>query len=770
MTFQHLPTYPAIEQLKQTAQWVAWKYVHRAGSEKPTKPPINAKNGFGASHSKPSDWASYDIAAKFAASREGIAGIGFVLTDTDDVTGIDIDDCIDEDGAFLDWVLPILELRETYGEVSPSGRGIRMLARGKPDRTYKSDAAGVEIYGKQRYLTITGHWIEGLPQSIEPAPGTLDALKQRIEECTPTKAPVVRPVASSSIAPTREGDDFFSQVNAVALANLARWVPVLFGSDARHYPTTGAWRVSSERLGRDLQEDLSITPYGIRDFGVADMGDRQAGGRTCVDLVLEYRGSTPKDAAIWLCATIGVSPESLGWTDTDMPSLAHADAVVAKLLRRDDGVVVTPDGEEVEDPAEAAPAPVDPPLEYPEGLVGDIARWIVGTARWPQPDLAIGAALTLVGTIAGRQYVGPTRSGTHLYTIQIAETGTGKDHALKAVQKIMVDCGLSHHIGPSEFISMPAAINLVVRSPLSLCPQDEFGDFMARIGAKKASGFEKSIAKILRQMWSSSFSVYQTPEWAGKESTTIHSPALSIIGVSTPAQFWTAMEASSVEDGTLNRMLINTGAKRPPEVDPELDSFVVPTEIRTDVRAIYHRSGELASAMRNQSDADPAKSRGILEVEWTDEARDMYRAFGKRVEAMMDADPRFASFLVRTTETALRIATILCVGRQSVLKISASDMEYGTEVAMRSARFMLSGAADYISESEAQAQAQKIKRILKRHGGRAMHATLLREMGHSVRAKDLKDVMLLLVESEEMEIKEILAPGSTRGTVWYVLR
>ena len=48
-----------------------------------------------------------------------------------------------------------------------------------------------------------------------------------------------------------EDDD--DPVNSAALANLAAWVPELF-PNAKLQPGTGAWRVSSKDLGRDLEE------------------------------------------------------------------------------------------------------------------------------------------------------------------------------------------------------------------------------------------------------------------------------------------------------------------------------------------------------------------------------------------------------------------------------------------------------------------------------------------------------------------------------------
>jgi hypothetical protein len=106
--------------------------------------------------------------------------------------------------------------------------------------------------------------------------------------------------------PNGTGGGFFGQVNVTALANVDGWARALFPR-ARFQPGTGAWRVSSEDLGRALQEDISIHPGGIWDFG-------EEVPLTAVDLVMRH-GVAEKaiDAALWLCSKLGIAPEMLGY-------------------------------------------------------------------------------------------------------------------------------------------------------------------------------------------------------------------------------------------------------------------------------------------------------------------------------------------------------------------------------------------------------------------------------------------------------------------------
>lgn len=99
----------------------------------------------------------------------------------------------------------------------------------------------------------------------------------------------------------------FRRVNDAAMVAPQAWVPALF-SDAK--ASGGGFRVSSKALGRELQEDLSIMPAGIVDFGLADQGDPRQGKRTPIDLVIEHGARvgvrSPVEALHWIAAQLGL--------------------------------------------------------------------------------------------------------------------------------------------------------------------------------------------------------------------------------------------------------------------------------------------------------------------------------------------------------------------------------------------------------------------------------------------------------------------------------
>jgi putative DNA primase/helicase len=117
------------------------------------------------------------------------------------------------------------------------------------------------------------------------------------------KAPTNGSKVAKSTTPEIDTDDPNLGLNSLALANLGAWVLELFSSARR---SGDGYRVSSASLGRDLEEDISFTPQGIKDFGVHDMGDPNGGKRTPVAIVMEWKRCDESAAIRWLCERLGV--------------------------------------------------------------------------------------------------------------------------------------------------------------------------------------------------------------------------------------------------------------------------------------------------------------------------------------------------------------------------------------------------------------------------------------------------------------------------------
>lgn len=158
-------------ELRALAQWVTWRKAVRHG--RGTKVPYTPDGRRLASCNDPATWGTFDAAvATFGTGA--VDGIGFQIAKGQGIVGIDLDHCI-ADGEIESWAMTIVERFDTYTEVSPSSTGIRMFAfAAKPGPRCRK--AGIEVYGRDRFLTVTGRHVAGTRTTLEHRQAQLNAL------------------------------------------------------------------------------------------------------------------------------------------------------------------------------------------------------------------------------------------------------------------------------------------------------------------------------------------------------------------------------------------------------------------------------------------------------------------------------------------------------------------------------------------------------------------------------------------------------------------
>ncbi len=164
-----LPKVP--QQLKDKSNWVLWKLASANG--KITKVPYKLDFKNAAASTRPEDWSDYKSVAEKIISEGGITerqGIGRVVQKEERVVGIDLDGCRDsQTGLLAQWAEDLVEMVNSYCEVTPSQTGIRIWVRGtlpEGDRVFNLDPTvgygtkvKIEIFTDARYFTVTGQSI-----------------------------------------------------------------------------------------------------------------------------------------------------------------------------------------------------------------------------------------------------------------------------------------------------------------------------------------------------------------------------------------------------------------------------------------------------------------------------------------------------------------------------------------------------------------------------------------------------------------------------------
>jgi putative DNA primase/helicase len=184
-------------ELRTIPRWILWKAEQRDG--KATKIPYGV-NGKMIDVTDPASWSSFDTAL---AKSPRYSGLGFVFSADDDLAGIDLDDCI-QNNAIDDWAAEIVATMASYSEVSPSGTGIKIWVHS--DITSGVKTRQVEIYAARRFFTVTGWHVEGTPTAINTVNGELHDLIARLKPAVkpiPAPTPAAEPTYTTN-QPTRK--------------------------------------------------------------------------------------------------------------------------------------------------------------------------------------------------------------------------------------------------------------------------------------------------------------------------------------------------------------------------------------------------------------------------------------------------------------------------------------------------------------------------------------------------------------------------------------
>ncbi len=145
------------KKLKEFQYFCGWKYEKRGG--KKTKVPKTVQ-GRNASTTNLKDFCTF---GEIIGKADDFDGIGIVIAE--DIVAIDIDHCI-VDGKISEMAADIISKADSYTEISPSGKGIRIIGTthnfsyNREKYYVKNSKMGLEVYAAMeggRFVTITGN-------------------------------------------------------------------------------------------------------------------------------------------------------------------------------------------------------------------------------------------------------------------------------------------------------------------------------------------------------------------------------------------------------------------------------------------------------------------------------------------------------------------------------------------------------------------------------------------------------------------------------------
>jgi len=232
-----------------TPRWAPWRAVWNAKKEKYEKIPHRADRvQSGLSNKSSKGWCAFHVAmAAYLKNPDLFAGVGYLMTGAHDLVAVDLDHCV-QDGEIAPWAAEVVAKLDSYTEVSPSGRGLRVMIEGTIERDWTNHDVGIEVYGggDARFVTITGARLPGSPGTVRrPRGGAMDAITARYRK-TKTAAEI-----EDLHLPALLGADELPDISELEIP-----------PHARNFLMDGA------EPGRDRSQALFATSIALRQSGL----------------------------------------------------------------------------------------------------------------------------------------------------------------------------------------------------------------------------------------------------------------------------------------------------------------------------------------------------------------------------------------------------------------------------------------------------------------------------------------------------------------------
>jgi hypothetical protein len=502
------------QELKLLKQWVCCNDIK-------TKLPLDPNTLKVASVDNHNTWGTYEL----AVSRNTNC-IGFVFTDKDPYCVIDLDDKPEnpasvEQRSFFQAILK--QFDTCYTEISQSGFGVHIISKGPIFQGCRK--GNVELYSKDRYMIFTGN-VLGELKPIEDESESIIGLHKFLS-------------ANRTVTPLL-------------------WLPATM-------PDNEVLRMAGEARngsGVKFQALWAGDPAIIAELNNGNGGQSEA-DNSLLSLLSFYSQSDEQVIRLFRQSALGKREK------------AYRDDYIHNSLEKIRASFKKPDIDLSQldknlKEAQKESVTKDSYIEYPPGLVGEIAKYIFATSKRPVKDISIAAAIALMSGITQRAY-NISDTGLNQYIILIAGTGRGKEDAGQGIDRLVASCRdqlmqmgtmsiVDDFMGPGIFSSGQAIGKVLINKPCFLSVLGEFGKTLNSMTGVRADPASKSILKVLLNVYNKSgFSnylrgtVYSDSE---KNIGDVKSPNITILGEGATDTFYESMDQESIADGLIPRFLV----------------------------------------------------------------------------------------------------------------------------------------------------------------------------------------------------------------------
>ena len=510
------------------------KYVQQWCISAPDKSPYST-TGHRASVIDAMHWTDWYSASTIAASWGTGAGIGFVLTQDDEFTCIDLDVKDGTTEEELERYQKIIEAFDSYTERSTSGRGYHIWIRGKIGAGCRRE--GVEVYSQQRFIICTGNIVRDKP--VERRQEVLDMLVadlRRLQQDTNALPLFEIPEVDTDVVILER---------ALEASNGAKFNELWLG---------------------EWQSNTAFPSQSEADLALLSMLTFYSPSNAQVRRMFRASGLGKREKAVkndkYLDRTLGVIRDRQA---REEEVRAHGETVAIQLVTRTLASTKPKLLPVVGDTST---------LPWPPGPVGALAQWLFRVAPRPVREVAIITALGVFAGAYGRAY-NISNSGLNLYLVLVARSAVGKEAIHSGASRIvntLMNNGIpaiGQSVDFADYASGPALVKALADRGSFCNIAGEWGRKLRAMSDDTKEGPMSSLRTVMTNLYqkSSAGTIVGGIGYSNKEKDikSTDGVAFSMIGETTPATFYESLTNTMMQDGFMSRFIVveYTGLRPP---------------------------------------------------------------------------------------------------------------------------------------------------------------------------------------------------------------
>ena len=410
-------------------------------------------------------------------------------------------------------------------------------------------------------------------------------------------------------------------------------------------------------------------------------------------------------------------------------------------------------------------------LYDPPGILKKVFEYSQKIAHIQQPALSMQTALAFGSVALGRIYRTDMNNFSSLFFMCIAKSGQGKENVKTTIESILDASGHSDIMAGDGYTSSGAVYSLLRHKPTHITVMDEFGKRLESISKSTNSNKEDAL-QVLMEAWGRCHGTIRPDNYSlmtltakqqqeALDRSTIK-PAITLIGMSVPRNFYGALSTGRIVDGFLNRFIVVES--KLPRVVGRLVSYSEPDyNICEWIRRIRQPMNEMESMAIDNSELDMKQrvlnfdedSLSLLNVL----AHDLIRQQDKLEKDGLEV------LLSRTKEKAMRLAMICQLAdNPNSKKITGEMTEWAINYVNYYDQIMVDTCEDKVAGSEMESRIKQVLSFIRTQGeiGISRRDIDRREIFRSMKSFEVKEIINRLINAGEIQEKDVRVKATGR--------